>query len=637
MNDVKKIEKFIQAVLRQTKKLPEHLTTGKLNVDFEYGIVYPEIRGASMESTRRFFEDNIPNLLKFSNTFHKSWEHITKTDQADLWKDTVLHYFTTYGLESIGLQEPNLIYLPDEVSDIPELRHFRAISTVTSEELIETIPKILDSGVALQQSTIEDYFTILNGLMFIYDLRKCKNKEVKTIFQAKSLFLPKNGEEVVRVINYLITGKTLLIKDKATISMFEYAGGILSDSDLLYVKTLLTERAKECASVFYRYKVLFLALRHAGLQKEINKIRRLAKKLWRPKTDVSYLSTQLLADSSKLDELGRLSVFDLAKIYNKLAFFSYVCGEKKETFHELVVVRNGKIFVDPVADFLDRSEYENAEKARVYILNLLRNRLNPKGKKRIVLPEMLELAFPTSEKTFIGDIPLYSCAICPESSVVGIAWEKDDLDLSAILDNTGKIGWNASYKTQENDVLYSGDMTRGGAEALYFASPHSALIMMNVYYGKIPEVDLFISNEKRFSIKIEAEGGSGKSNYIYDPNNIVYSAKLKLDGSSQVLGLYDKTQGGTRFTFVNLNLGYGPVSQGGELTNIALSTLRDRGTSCLKLADIFPTITAHTFEEELKKAKKSKDQAKITRLASSVCDLSQVSKTDILNLVRDQK
>lgn len=633
MANTTRIKQFVSAALRQTKQIPSNLVTKKLIIDLEYGLVYPEIRGFDKEASRNLFDLILPNMRNFQNTFHKSWETIAKTDQFDLWKDAALHYFSTYGRESLGIDSPDYVYLPDEIDSTPELRKFRLISVITPEKLIEDTTSILDSGVALSQPTIEDFYTILDGLMYPYDFSRCKNREARTIFAARSLSIPDDGEEIVRVLNFLITKNTLLIKNRVTFSMFKIAKQVLTRDQYEYVRALLRTRDKACASVFYRYKPLFLALRYADFKYEINQIRRLAKYCWKPKPQAQFLSTQSLSGEVDFKSFDHLSNFELVKIYNKLAFLTYTCGIKKEIFHELIVVRNGKLFVDPTADCLSMSEIENALSAQTYLKTLLQNRLNPKNSRRVILPDNLELAFPTSEKTFIGDIPLYSRAVCSESSVVGIAWKNDDLDLSAILENHQKIGWNSDYKTANQDIMYSGDMTRGGAEALYFGSPHSALIMMNVYYGNIPEVDLFISNEKKFNLRSQRSQDRQENQYIYDPNNIIYSAKLRIDGISQILGLYDKLPYSTQFTFVNLRFGSGIVSAGGELTPIVMSTLRDRGASSLKLSDIFPKISSETFAAELKHYSDPKDKAKLARLKSSVIDLSDPRKTDILTLV----
>ena len=62
--------------------------------------------------------------------------------------------------------------------------------------------------------------------------------------------------------------------------------------------------------------------------------------------------------------------------------------------------------------------------------------------------------------------------------IAGVHWEDVkrntiDLDLSLINCHEGKIGWNASYRSTEKSVLFSGDITsapkpKGASEFFYF-------------------------------------------------------------------------------------------------------------------------------------------------------------------------
>lgn len=628
---------FLRASLIETKRIPQDLVDRNMVVDYQHGLVYPSVEGYTEEELKSLFDEVFPNLKDFQETFHKSWDKIVNTDQEELWAQAIVHYFTTYGLESLGIDNEGLVYVPDEVCDIPELKQFRVITTISKEDLIEIVRNNFASGVALKQETIDNYLLFLKHYGVELNVEDIKNKEVRTLFYYKRKMVPGYGEELIRVLNLTLTGKTMLVKDRDTfraISMPGVYSGSKDEDKEKFIKDLLTVGAKSCAEVFYRNKPIFMALRKRGYKKEVNKIRRLAKYYWKPRAFKPFLSTAILSDISvTTEDLERLSVYDLVKVYNKLNYV--IKMYPKGYYYDIMVVRNGSIYINKEQKVLTPEQFSWAFSAKEAIIDILKRRVNPNN-KQIILPENLDIAFPTSEKSFIGDIPLYSQAICDQSSVVGIAWEKEDLDLSALLEDGGKVGWNSRYSDATKDVLYSGDQTRGGAEALFFKADHAALVMINVYYGNIPEVELFISNEKEFSLTKDEDQMSWShtpKKYLYDPNNIVYSTKLKIDGESKVLGLYDKQNDKTTFTFADLKLGSGNVSSASELTAVAIEALKYRGVASLKLSDIFDVILPEDLEEQLNEVEDDDDsEAKQQEIQDKTIDLTNVDKATILDL-----
>lgn len=580
--------KYLTAVLEETHRIPQRLASSDLTIDTKYGVVYPSIRGLSKIEMREILTVAFPDYSSFEQTFHESWQKIAETPELKLWTDAVLHYFSTYGLESLGLNSPDRVYVPNKISKHPELSNFRIIGTIDENLLANQISQNLKSGLPLRQHTIKNYLTIINGLMLPLDTKYIKNKEVKTIIQCQANIVPDDGEECIRIINYLITGRTLLVQNDKTINEFWSAAFNLNAQKRYQIQYLLIQGREQCAKVFYRYKKLFLALKRTGFPMEINRIRRRAKKLWQPNPSVPYLSTQILDGTCDLSALEKLTNFDLAKIYNKINALIVASELDNYEYYDIVVIRNGSLYVNPQPKSITKTSLKRAQEAKKIILDLLKKRLNPKGNRQLALPQSLELAFPTSEKSFIGDMPLYSRAICPAASVIGVSWERDDLDLSALLGDQSKIGWNSNYKTKQKDILYSGDMTRGGSEALFFNANRPALIMINTYFGDIPEINLFISDEKEFNMSNPEAQSRDQSHYIYDPNNIIYSTKLSVNNWSSTIGVFEKKSDQTVFTFANLSFGRGRVSRGGELTSDALSALSLRGASSLKLNDIFP-------------------------------------------------
>lgn len=620
---------FLEATLRITKKIPTILVkNGKLRIDTEHGLVYPLLRDFQEEEILEVFNRVFPNLKAFQNTFHKSWETIIDTPQEELWAQAVIHYFTTYGLESLGIDNEGMVYIPDEIDCTPELRKFRVISTISNEELQKVVMDNITSGIALKQKTVEDLLLIAKEIGLEIPIDKVVNKEVKTILTIKFGIVPKNGEELVRVINYTITDNTMLIKNRDTFFAIKNAC-YATPEKRNYVAKLLTEGKKQAASVFYRYRPIFYALRKAGFKKEVNKISRLAAYYWQPKPEAQFLSTRILNGyrlTSK--DLENLPVFELVKIYNKLSYV-LLALETYGCYNDIITVRSGSLFIKQIPKAVSCEYAFSIHEAKDLLKQTIKTR--SLAKRYLVLPEGLDLAYPTSEKSFIGDLPLYTQCHCGQSSTIGIAWDDDDLDLSGLLQDGTKVGWNSGYSSKDKGVLYSGDCTRGGAEALYFKTDQKALIMENVYYGDICKVDLFITKEEDFQ---EPDNQwSSRTNYILDPNQVVYSVKLDIEKQSKVLGLYEKEKDQTIFTFVDLALMRGRVSNNNDLVSIAMDNISLQGKSSLKLSDIYEVFSPEDYELTLSRMEEEDDsETRIQEFTEKVLDMRDYNKVSILEI-----
>ena len=629
------MEKYLQASLKESKRIPKSLLDEGMFVDASRGLILPKVQNLSDEELVNIVSKIFPDLNQFSETFHKSWEVIKDTPQEELWTQAVIHYFTTYGLESLGIDNEGFIYVPDEIDCTPELRKFRAIGIIDDMELCHQVLDTLESGLALKQETINNYLDIIDYNDMEIDTDSIKNKEVRTILQYKGMYIPKDGTNLVRVLNYALTRKTTLVKNADMFRSIKHLYN-LSDDDRSYIGILLTQGKKQAAQVFFRYKPLFLAIRHLGFKSDVNKIRRLANRLWKPLEVREFISTKILGQGTVTPEdLEDLSTYDLVKVYNKL---NYVIKSMDEMncYYDVMVIRNGKLFVDKTPKNLTKVQYASAVVAKDYIKTIIQERLADNGIEYVIIPENLEIAFPTSEKSFIGDLPLYSQAIAKESSVVGIAWDKEDLDLSALLPDGGKVGWNSHYSNDTKDVLYSGDMTRGGAEALFFNSEQSALISLNVYYGDIKEVNLFIYDDKEFNLTEQNNGWNHSKRYVYNPNNIVYATKLGIDGKSLVLGVYDKQKDQTVFTFVALGNGESNVSTNNETSCILIDVLRLRGKTSLKLSDIYKTYTQEEYDVLFDfDGEDDEWAAKVQEIEDKTKNLTAVDKMSIIELTKD--
>src|SRR5690606_24902365 len=149
-------------------------------------------------------------------------------------------------------------------------------------------------------------------------------------------------EEFLRYVVYKATGETLLIKSKSLIEKIKSnmnieVSGLFKQADL-----------NRLAEIFYRYKPIFLALRHhMPIRSIINKIPRLAKENHRPaKEDYLNTVTSKIKNGVEIDtdelhaELERVNIFRKIRLAYALKFRTTDCNSA------LYRVRNGRSWAE---------------------------------------------------------------------------------------------------------------------------------------------------------------------------------------------------------------------------------------------------------------------------------------------------
>ena len=126
------------------------------------------------------------------------------------------------------------MYIPHEQLDIPELEEdipMIIIHKLSEQELKDKLMILLTSGIALSKETIADIME-LSDYIDLDMVDDVKNREVKTALYEKYYIVPGNNVEFLRYLIRKVTGRTLLIKDKATIKALQEADTHLLWSEL---------------------------------------------------------------------------------------------------------------------------------------------------------------------------------------------------------------------------------------------------------------------------------------------------------------------------------------------------------------------------------------------------------------------
>ncbi len=552
---------------------------------------------------------------QLNNSFHKSWKKVKEASIVQLVLEQILHYFTTYGFEALGVYDKDSVYIPNEQLDVPEVKLDRmnlvVIKGYTKEELKEKVIKLISSGVALKVDTF-DYLVeicIFVGIS-LEDLEKVKNKEIRIKLYDYLDILPKDPSEFLRFLLYRTINETLLIKSKATI-------GRVAAADKLPALLLLTKYEKRygltsLSEIFNRFKPLFLAFRSDGrMNALINRISKLSKRHHVPMHSDYLNEVTSLINKRELLTFGKLSkALSKANTFRKIRLAYALKFRTKDVFSTLYKVRNGRSWATEVS-YDGYVKAKSDEVLRVVLSHIEQDVSKNVSGKKIYLPKNVVYALPATEKQFTGNLPSGSYLTIDQDMVFGVHWfnlegrrgerSRVDLDLSLISADGMKYGWDGSYRSDSRKILFSGDVTnaprpKGASELFYLAgqcldSPGIFMVNYFNYYSDSKEVPFEIVVAKH------RPSGFGK-NYVIDPNDIVCSVGTKIDDKQKILGIVTSAIGDVRFYFSESLIGTSITSGASKMINHARRYLVDFYIDTISLNEVLLQSGAEIVDTE---------------------------------------
>ncbi|NCC41749.1 MAG: hypothetical protein EOM21_20520 [Gammaproteobacteria bacterium] len=544
---------------------------------------------------------------KMNNTFHKSWDKVENAPIMQLVLEQIMHYITTYGFEELGVYDDSTVYVPYEKLDIPELKEnikLTLIKGITMTELKEKVLDLLNSGIALKDDTMNDLVTICKILkLSSLEVDNTKNKEVKIRLYNDLRIVPNTPIEFLRYVIFKITGKTLLIKNSQTISEIKQGLPNLVIVDMFSLYLDNRYKYNELASIFNRYKPLFLAFKKdKRLVNKINYISKLSKTEHKSMPE-DYLNTITsknlsaftLKDIEKFKfELDRVNIWRKIRLLYSL---NYRTLGKENILYK---IRNGKSFATKLNSKLDIDGVK-------YLIDMIKYSIiddiskNVKDKK-IYIPSYINYALPATEKQFTGNLPSGTSVSVKEDMIVGIHWGQEegsrvDLDLS-LINSSGKIGWDSSYREEDRSVLFSGDMTSApkpnGATELFYIKQNVSknYIIFANYFNYDSDCDC----ECTIIVGKEKPTNFGQ-NYMINPNNILCKAKTNINQKQKVLGLMLPYDNEMRFYFNESYLGKTITSNNSEYSNQTREYMIDYYSNMISLKEILIDAGAIIVEE----------------------------------------
>ena len=573
MNALLRLFRAVEVDSKAQKGPSEYVLTRTLRNGFVFS---PEVVYNLTEEELLALAEVIENEIgltpeQMNSSFHKSWQKVSEASIEQLVLEQIIHYFTTYGFESFGIYDENSVYIPNERLEIPNIGidgiNIVVIRGYKKEEIRAKLMDLLASGMALHEDTIKDVVDVAKDVgIGRDDLDGIKNKEVKIALCNHLGLVPRDPIEFLRYVIFEITGKTLIIKDPATIEGIKESDRL--DRAYGFFKVYQSECGFEkLAEVFYRFKPLFLAFKASEtMRPTINKIRKLAHKYHKPmKEDYLNTITSLVKNEGAVDRGMLNRCLEKANPFRKIRLAYALKYRTSNADSILYKIRNGKGFA---LDFSFGNKYLTERVLAVVLDSLVKDlKENVEGKK-IYIPPYMEYALPATEKQFTGNFPSGTCVRVSGDMIFGVHWNnvegsRIDLDLSLVNIEQGKIGWDASYRTGDRRILFSGDMTDAsgekGASELFYAKSYreEEFIAFINYYNYSADVDV------PFSILVAKERTSDfGQNYMVNPNNIKAVAQTKMNVRQKVLGLLVTTADEGRFYFSESAVGISITSSG---------------------------------------------------------------------------
>lgn len=530
---------MLESTLKLFRAVPVSDDTKPVYNSFKYTVRKGFVLDPRIEPTAEVINkvQDIVCTPEVNYTFFKSWEYIKDTPQETLFFHAVVHYLTTYGFKQLGIFSNDTVYIPEQYLNVPVQTSFVVVKAMTKSEIYMAITDLANS-IALSEETIEDIFTLckLNNWKL-----KCTNKELQAKINKHFNIIPQEPVEFLRHMVLECTGETLLIKNAYLIEKIKEANPKTVDA-------LIRKAPKNLASIFYRFKPIFLAFKYASHNKTFfNKLRRDAVKQHKPMAPdfLNNVTAKLKHNSLDFSKLARvLGTAPLARkvrLANALAY--RFVAEKEAPF--VFKIRNGSSYVK----IGETSNKQEVLRAYDLVVNSIAEHYKH-IKVPVCIPENINYTIPATEKQYTGMFPTNTSVSITGDFVVGVHWydvneRPTDLDFS-VVSVSGKVGWNIGHKNDE--VLYSGDMTtaprpKGANEVFRFNYDFEDdyLLYLN-YYNHNPEYPV---PAKVFI----AKAPNILANYMVDPNEIIACADIVVEKKQYILGFAQKIYGVNKVFF----------------------------------------------------------------------------------------
>ena len=521
----------------------------------------------------------------YNATFYKEWNDVISKNRFELFIDQIIHYATTYGTD---YECEGNGYVPNNGSEQPAFKNLKVLTAITEYEMYEKCRDLVYSGIALNTHTLSVICGFItdciksNDKIYTIDIDMIKNREGLCIIASELNEFPSDEFGLLRCILFKTIGTTSIIKDRKTVDMIKF------NSSKFEFSMLALNQITRLSRLFYRFKPIFLAFKtNKNNVRSINRIRRLAKinhtplkiGFWENVISTPHANKEIIDHLKDIDNFKKVRIMESIKIA--------LLDEQNKIYN----IRNGKSYV--------RCDY-SPEYDKIYLkslYNLVRKSLVDSLKSKackIKLPKDIEIKLPSSEKSFIGNYPIGTSFNLTENNVIGIYWRNEwgtyDFDLSMTDLDGNHLGWNANFRTKNNDIIYSGDMTNANpcaTELFYIKNTcNDAIVRVNKFNGNAQsKFRLFVANEQINSTMMR--------NYMVDQNNIKLDTMIDIDSRQLTVGFIHNS----KFVLSNRVTGNSKVASRDDHVRMYIETILGRYDTFVDLTDILTEAGFESVED----------------------------------------
>lgn len=541
----------------------------------EYGVLISASAAYEHKTILQYLKVYGVGEAERNSSFWESWSKVKNASDFTLLAEQIVHYLTTYGLESLGIDavKNGFIYLPEKVFVRHEPVVLKWIDVMPTQDLARGCFRLLESGIALADQTLQDIIAVLTECEYqITGEERIKNKEAQVLFYKLSGKLPTDGETLFRYLVYHFSDQTLVINNKDLRGKITASGRTLPD----FTHTQETELAKS----FNRHKDLWMAMKKANKSNIpiVNSLTRLSKNFHVPmmQNPLNTLTMAIISPRSKglAHAIENGTVGQLVRAYNAV----YLREQKPSG--SVYRIRNGKQWtkLEPPNSFV-HSAYKQV------LLHEMKRRV---GKTKVYIEPFVDFAFPVSEKSFVGNIPDGTILRFPQTSknlLIGVHWDDPYTDLDFRADSAEfSLGWNSGLRHSNKGLMHSGDMTRapapyGATEWIYAAKVDSTYqLKLNLYSGS--------DFSKHFKLIVGVSNQEPNGNKQIPPEDIVFATDIPMPQKQMSIGtLY--TEG--EMTCLRLSIagtGKSNVGRYSKLDAVQNEVFAKQTISMLRLKDV---------------------------------------------------
>ncbi len=453
--------------------------SGKFTLIPEYGVLVTPEAAYDLKNIQKFLKETGVGASELNSSFWNDWRHVAESSDGQLFFEQILHYFSTYGLEYFGVDSvrEGYVYIPNHTFNAPSQIILKVIGAENPSSLVNRCFKMLNSGMALSQETIKKIINVLGECNYpITGDEKIANREAEIYFYEISEKLPVESAKLFRYLVYYFSGSTMVINDKKTRELITQ-----SRKEIPYLDSA---RLISLARSFNRFKDLWMCIKSANRNNKVtvNRISKLSKIHHEPMPEnvLNNLTSHMYYAFDVIKAVKSATVFQLVRAYNALQL------RQEKLSGSVFRIRNGKLWTKETAPNIMPYLARDAE----IILKELRERF---ANKIAYVENFVDFSVPTSEKSFVGNIPEGTVLRFPTSSenfLIGVHWDNPYTDLDLRAESSGfSLGWNTNLRNSSRSLMHSGDMTRapkpyGASEWIYFSNLTGTYnIKLNLFSG----------------------------------------------------------------------------------------------------------------------------------------------------------